>query len=348
VQSIYEGGRRVSSWRSASLTRERADQDYQTIVADILLDVRVAYADVLLAEELITVQEASVHLLQQELEDTRSRFEAGTVPHFNVLRAEVEVANARPRLIRARNDSRIARQRLVNLLGYDLPRAIQEDVPVDLSDQLVARPYDIELSGALVQALENRSELMSLEKNKLLREEEITQAKAGYKPSLQLFVGYGSRNSLFSSSLRDDVSGWNAGAQLSWDLFDGLLTQGDIKEAEARYNRSLVELEDIRREIELEVRTAYSNFIEANEVLESQKKVTEQAEEALRLATGRFRAGTGTQLDVLSAQTALTEARSTYVQALRDYTVARARLERAIGQSVERTVTPDEQLAPEP
>jgi len=88
----------------------------------------------------------------------------------------------------------------------------------------------------------------------------------------------------------------------------------------------------------LEVRGAYSNFIEAKEVLESQKKVVEQAEEALRLANARADAGTGTQLDVLSAQTALTEARSTQVQALRDYAVARARLERAVGNSAPQSI----------
>jgi outer membrane protein TolC len=95
-----------------------------------------------------------------------------------------------------------------------------------------------------------------------------------------------------------------------------------------------VDVDDTSRRVELEVRTAHSNFIEAKEVLESQKKVQEQAEEALRLATSRSRAGTGTQLDVLNAQTALTEARTTQVQALHDYETARARLERAIGQSV--------------
>ncbi|MCF7669888.1 MAG: TolC family protein, partial [Verrucomicrobia bacterium] len=95
-----------------------------------------------------------------------------------------------------------------------------------------------------------------------------------------------------------------------------------------------VSLDDIMRKIELEVRTAYSNFREAQEVLESQKKVQEQAEEALRLAKVRNEAGTGTQLDVLDAQTSLTQARTTQIQALRDYTVARAKLERAIGQTL--------------
>jgi outer membrane protein TolC len=91
------------------------------------------------------------------------------------------------------------------------------------------------------------------------------------------------------------------------------------------------------REIELNVRTQYSQFIEATEVLESQKKVQEQAEETLRLAAARSSAGTGTQLDVLSAQTSLTEARSTQVQALHDYDVARARLERAMGINVKQS-----------
>ena len=95
-----------------------------------------------------------------------------------------------------------------------------------------------------------------------------------------------------------------------------------------------MDLDDTTRRIELEVRTAYSNFIEAREVLESQKKVVEEAEEALRLARAREQAGTGTQLDVLSAQTALTDARSTQIQALHDYDAARARLQRAAGMNL--------------
>jgi outer membrane protein TolC len=139
---------------------------------------------------------------------------------------------------------------------------------------------------------------------------------------------------MLSSDLARLDRGWIAGAQLSWNLFDGLRTQGRIKEATANHERAEVDLDDRTRTIELEVRTAYSNFIEAREVLESQKKVMEQAEEALRLARARSEAGTGTQLDVLSAQTALTDARTTQVQALHDYETARARLQRAVGLNV--------------
>jgi outer membrane protein TolC len=331
IQSIYEGGRIRASLKSARLAREQAVYNYQSVIADTLTEVRVAYYDILLAAQQIVVQEASIKLLTRELEDTTRRFNAGTVPRFNVLRAEVELANARPRLIRAKSDYRIAKNSLANLLAYNPPKNAGEEIPLQLTDRLAAEPYEIDLPSAIAQALDKRPELAALRKAELLRKEGIATARSGYQPSLQAFGGYGWRSSQFSSDLSRDVAGWNAGVQLNWDIFDGFLTRGKVDEAASLYRKARYEVEDSARRIELEVRTAHSNFIEAREVLESQRKVVEQAEEALRLANARADAGTGTQLDVLSAQTALTEARSTQVQALRDYSVARARLERAVG-----------------
>lgn len=331
VQSVYEGGRMKSARRTARLTREQALAEYRRVIADTLLEVRVAYFDILLAEEQIGVQVASVELLERELEDTRRRFDAGTVPRFNVLRAEVELANAQPRLIRARNNSRIAKNNLSNLLGDDVPRDVREDIPLRLSGKLDAEAYEVDLPSALGRALEKRPELEALRQAERLRAEDIRVARAGYLPSAQVFAGYGSRNSQFSTDLSRDVSGWNLGAQFNWDIFDGFLTDGRVRQARSLHEKARLEVDDATRRIELEVRTAWSNFIEAREVLDSQKKVVEEAEEALRLANARAEAGTGTQLDVLSAQTALTEARSTQVQALHDYDVARARFDRAIG-----------------
>lgn len=331
VQSIYEGGRINSALRSAKLTREQALLQYQAVVADTLLAVRISYYDILLAAQQIVVREASVNLLQRELDDQQRRFDAGTVPRFNVLRAEVAVANARPQLIRARNAQRIAKNKLVDLLGYNLPRAVGEDVPVQLTDSLEALPYEIDLSAAIGLALEKRPEIGVLRKAEALRAEGIVNADATYKPSVQIFGGYGDRNSSFSNDLTTERHGWLAGIQLNWDIFDGLLTRGKVMEAKAVHQKAQTELADTSRRIELEVRTAYSDFIEAREVLESQKKVQEQAEESLRLAKARTDAGTGTQLEVLDAQTALTEARTTQSLALHDYVVAVARLERAMG-----------------
>ena len=334
TQTVYDGGRVQSSLRSSRLMRELAAYDYQTTLADTLLSVRVYYADALLAAELIAVREASVKLLAQQLDDTTRRRDAGTVPQFNVIRAEVELANARPPLIRARNALRIAKQRLANELGYDIPESVPEDLPLALTGRLEATPVDIALSAALAAALQNRTELASLRVAERLRKEDVDSARAGQRPQLQLFAGYGSQSRQFETDLTSEVHGWSAGARMNWALFDGQLTRGKVQQARARHERSAIDYDDVRRRIELEVRALYSTFIEAKEVLESQQKVTAQAAEALRLATARYEAGTDTQLNVLSAQTALTDARSIYVQALHDHSVALSRLQRAMGALV--------------
>jgi outer membrane protein len=333
VQSLYEGGRMASALRSAKLTQQQAVLQYQTVIADTLLAVRITYCDILLSAQQITVREASVKLLQQELDDQQRRYDAGTVPRFNVLRAEVAVANARPLLSRARNAYRIAKNNLVNLLGYNLPKEVLEDVPLQLTDKLDTSPYPIELPAAIQQAFENRTELGALRKAEALRHEDILTARAGYLPSLQAFGGYGVQNSTYEADLSAERHGWFIGGQISWNIFDGMLTQGKVTSATAAHEKSRTELDDTARHIELEVRTAYSDFIEAREVLESQKKVQEEAEESLRLAKARADAGTATQLDVLNAETALTEARTTQSLAQRDYVVAVAKLERAVGIS---------------
>jgi outer membrane protein len=334
-QSIYAGGRITSAFRSAKLTREQALLNYQTTLADTLLAVRVAYDDVLVAAQQMAVHESSVQLLTQELDDVRKRFEAGTVPQFDVLRAQVELGNERPRLIQAKNDFRIGKDNLLNLMAVRLPKTIWDDVPLQLSDTLEAKPYDIDLPSALARALERRPELAALRKAEALRREDLINAKSGYKPNAQIYGGYQWQTLPYENNLGVDLSGWTAGAQLSWSIFDGQLTRGKVMEAKARHEQAQLDVDESGRQIELDVRTAYSNFIEAREVLDSQKLVQEQAQEALRLAEARHKAGTGTQLDVLSAQTALTQARTTEVQALHDYAVARARLQRALGEDME-------------
>ena len=333
VQAVYEGGKLRAAIQAASATKQQAFAQFQTSVANTLLAVRLAYYDTLLAGQQIIVHEASVNLLQKELEDQQHRLDAGTVPKFNVLRAEVAVANERPNLIRARNDYRIAKNNLANLLGYNLPRDIWENIPLNLTDALEAAPYDLNLSDAIQLALTRRTELTALRKQVELQQLNIINAKAGYKPTVSVFAGYNWFNAQFTApvELDHDIHGWNAGAQMSWNIFDGLLTHGKVIQADAQFAHAKNDLTDQSRQIELAVRTAYSDFLEAKDVLDSQIKVREEADEALREAKARADAGTGTQLDVLDAETSLTQARTTQIQALHDYTAARARLERAIG-----------------
>jgi outer membrane protein len=333
VQTIYDGGRMVAALKAAGATKRQAIAQFQTVRDDVLLAARLAYYDVLLAAQKITVNEASVNLLQKELEDQQRRYEAGTVPKLNVLRAEVALANQRPALIQARNNYRTSKNNLCTLLSYNLPREVGEDIPLNLTDTLDAAPYPVDLSAAIQQALGRRPELVALRQTTELQRLNVVNAKAGYKPTVQAFAGYNWYNAQFTEpvELDHDIHGWNVGGQLSWNIFDGMLTRGKVTQARANYDKARIEVDDRARQIELEVRTAYSDFLKAREVLESQLKVQEEAEEAMREASARAAAGTGTQLDVLDAQTSLTQARTTQVQALHDYDAARARLERAIG-----------------
>jgi outer membrane protein TolC len=331
-QPLFTAGKITASLRAAKLTKDAALAQYQALVADTLVELRVTYDDALLAAELIKTQEASVELLTRELEDQKRRFDAGTVPRFNVLRAEVELANARPRLIKARNALRTAKNQLATQLGWDIPRTAAQDLPLELADSLAATPFPIDLPAAILQALSRRPELTVLRAQEKIRAENIRQARADYYPQLAASAGWRWQNKTFTRRVEEYEDGWIAGGQINWNLWDFGLTQGKVNAAQARREKARLEVEDTQRQVELEVRIAYSTFTDSKEVLDSQQKVIEQAEEALRLARARTDAGSGTQLDVLSAQTALTDTRTTYSQALRDYAVARARLERAVGE----------------
>ncbi len=334
TQPIYAGGKYSSMARSSRLTREAALASYQALVANTLLEVRTAYSDVLLAVEQIVVQEASKKLLERELETARRSLEAGTVPRFNVLRAEVELANALPPLIRARNQERISRNTLALLLGCDIPADTGVDIPLRTADSLKAEPFEVSVGTALNAAWLRRPEIKAAQSASQLRHEEVLQTRADLLPSLSGTAGYGVQNRNFIRDLDQTLDGWTVGVQANWLLFDFGQTQAKVNMARAREERARLEVEDVRRRIELEVRTAFSLFMESKEVLVSQTRVIEQAEEAVRLVTARADAGSSTQLEVLSAQTALKLSRTQYSQALRDYTVARAKLERAMGDGV--------------
>jgi TolC family type I secretion outer membrane protein len=334
VQTIYDGGKSIAALRSASTTKKQSLAVYQTAVEDTLLSVRLAYYDVLLAAQQVTVHEASVKLLQKELEDQQHRLDAGTVPKFNVLRAEVAVANERPNLIQAKNSYRISKNNLSNLLGYNLPRDVWEDIPLNLTDGFDTAPLEVNLPDAVQQALSKRTELEAARRTVDLQKLNVTSAKSTYQPQVALFGGYNWNSSEFGTSLGDYFKGWTVGAEMNWAIFDGGMTYGKVKQAKAELEKSKTDLADQSRQIELQVRTAYSDFLQARETLDSQEKVQEEADEALREANARQEAGTGTQLDVLDAETALTQARTTLVQSQHDYVSAVAKYQRSIGSDL--------------
>jgi outer membrane protein len=333
-QLVYSGGRVRAALRAAKLADQIAVLGFQRTVADTVFSVRQSFYQTLLNKAQVEVRDQSVKLLEQQLHDTQSRFDVGAVPQFNVLRAEVELANARPPLIRAQNDLRLSKEALVKLLAIDSTGPRSDFTPIQFNGKLVYEHRAWDLASALQQALDHRPELQQAEKQAGVAQAAVTVAFSGYKPETSVFGNYGWHNNPFSDELDEQRNGWTVGARMTWHVFDGMLTHGKVTQARAQLEQANLDFADMRRQVELEVRQAYSDYLQTLELIEAQKKTTEQAEESLRLAEARFREGAGTQLDVLSAQTALTDARSNEVQALYDYSIAIATLERVTGMTV--------------
>lgn len=331
VQSLYEGGRMLSAARTARLIREQSLLVFRSTVSDTLLSVANAYDDALRRRKQVEVRGQQVKFLTEYSNDTRVRYQQGAAPEFDLIRQEVEVANGRAQLVEAQGDYRVAKQRLIELLGYDLPATITDDLPLNLTTPLVAEPYPHELSTALAAAVKNRSEIAALDKEVHLRGEAIITAKAGQKPSVQAFAGYQLTSRAQTREAGEHLDGAFAGVQVSWPIFDGFLTKGRVAEESARRGQAMEAKAETTRIIQLQVRTAWSDLRTAQSVLEAQTKNIGKAVRALELASDRYKAGAGTQIDVLNAQTALTEARGSQVDALRNYSVARATLIRATG-----------------
>ena len=339
-QLIYNGGAVSAALDAARFTRSAAMLDLQSTVSNVLLDVRIKYADVLLNRARITVQEQNVALLEEQLATTRNRFEAGSVSQFEVLRSEVSVANAKPALIRSRNAYRNAIEALRAALGY------QSQLPSDLkkipefSGELVFTPVTYDLESALAAAKAKRPELQRLDQIAKARESGVVNARSGYKPELYVTGGYGGRKSNLSNSASDSLDGWTVGIEGSWAVFDGNRTRGKVAQARAQLNQARLGLDEQTLAIEVEVRRAISALQEAAELAGAAEKVVEQADEALRLSDVRYSNGAATQLDVLETRVALTQARLNRVEANYSHTVALAALRKAIAEADTYLVTP--------
>ncbi|MDX2188092.1 MAG: TolC family protein [Opitutaceae bacterium] len=340
-QTLYAGGGVRAALDAQRYVRRAALYELESVVRDSLLLVRTNFYTVLLARDQIAVQEQNVKLLEEQLQTARNRFEAGASSNFEVLRAEVALANAQPGLIRARNGFRIAIDQLRQSMGYIAPATSEAQKVPTFEGTLSYTPGTYELVSSLRLALENRPELKRLEAIVGARDAAIKNARSDYLPNLAVIGGYQWRKSGLSERARESLDGWTVGLQSSWAIFDGRATAGRVAQARSRFQQAKLSTAQARLSIEVEVRQAVSRCQEAAELADAAQKVVAQADEALRLADARYAAGTATQLDVLTARVALTESRTNQLQANYSYLVAQAELRRATGQA-EQVALPDE------
>jgi outer membrane protein TolC len=330
TQLIFDGGATISGIKAGSAAYDSAFFSLRSIIDNIVSQVINQFYQVILNRALIVAQEQNVALLQQQVKDQQNRYEAGTVPRFNVLQAEVALANAMPPLIQAQNAYRISTYQLVRLLGMDYPKGHPSEVPFNVVGTLGYSPRKIDTDDSIRVAIARNPSLKAQRQTILQLASNVDVQIAGWFPSINANAGYEFTNNLASQNLSNTVSGWFFGATSTWNVWDGGATYGRVTQAKAQLMQSKNNYDNGIRQVVLDVQQAISNLQQAQETIDSQTASVVQATEALRLSKERLDAGAGTQLDVLNAQVQLLTAQSNVLQARFDYIAAMSSYELAL------------------
>lgn len=334
TQVIFAGGRVISQIRAADFSRDSSYYAFRNVIDQVISTVRQQFYQILLNRALIGVQEESVKLLQSQLQDQQNRFEAGTVPRFNVLQAQVALSNQYPNLIAAQNNYRISQLQLAKTLGLDFDPNRGDAPPLEAVGELQYQPRRMPLAQAIELAKERRPFLKQQKANMLSDAEQVRIARSGYFPQINATAGSEVRSSVFSDNPRDVSSGYIFGATGTWAIWDWGATYGRVKQATAVLRESQITYDDAGRQVELEVQQQDSNLKQSAELVRATEQSVGQAEEALRLASARLSAGAGTQLEVLNSRVEVTLAQSNRLQALYNYSTALAEFDRVTATEV--------------
>src|SRR5437773_5912893 len=297
----------------------------------LIATVKTQFYQIIVNRELVSVNEENVRLLEAQLKDQQNRFEAGTVPRFNVLQADVQLHNQLPNLITAQNNLRISKLQLAKTPGlYFQPRRGQNP-PLEVVGEMPYNPRSIALADAIEMGKERRPFLKQARVNVLNQLQQVRAAAGQYLPNITTTGGGEWVSDPINSSWHDISKGWTALVQGSLPIWDSGAIAGQVIQQRALLSETKITYDDDVRQVELEIQTAYSNLQQNEELVKSQEKNVELADEALRLAKARLDAGAGVQLDVLNAQVQLLTAQSTRLQALLGYNYSLADFDRATG-----------------
>src|SRR5437868_9839902 len=330
TQLIFNGTT-FPSIRGTFFQRDSAYFAFRNILDQLLATVKTEFYQVVVNRELIKVQEQSVHLLESQLQDQQNRFEAGTVPRFNVLQAEVALYNQLPLLITAQNNYRISKITLAKTLGLDFQPRRGENPPLEVVGEMPYFPRSIGLADAIELGKERRPFLKQARANVLNQLQQVRATAGQWLPTITTTGGGEWVSSPTNSSWHDISKGWLAPVQGSLPIWDSGAIAGQVIQQRALVSEATLTYDDDVRQVELEIQTAYSNLLQNRELIKSQEKNVGLAEEALRLAKARLDAGAGVQLDVLNATVQLLTAQSTRLQALFGYNSSLAEFDRATG-----------------
>ena len=330
TQLIFNGTT-FNQIRGTFFQRDSAYFAFRNVLDQLISAVKTQFYQIIVNRELVKVNEENVRLLEAQLKDQQNRFEAGTVPRFNVLQADVQLHNQIPQLITAENNLRISKLQLAKTLGLDFQRRRGDRPPLEVIGNMPYIPRPIELADAIEMGKQRRPFLKQARANVLNQLQQVRTAAGQYLPTITTTGGGEWVSSPINSSWHDISKGWTALVQGSLPIWDSGAIAGQVIQQRALLSEAKITYDDDVRQVELEIQTAYSNLQQNEELVKSQEKNVELADEALRLAKARLDAGAGVQLDVLNATVQLLTAQSTRLQALFGYNSSLAEFDRATG-----------------
>ena len=304
--------------------REGAGASYEEALQKAKYDAISGYYTLIMNRNLVDVAQQAVKDYQGHVTNVEAQYNVGLVASSDVLAAKTNLADSETNLVKAQNSANLSEASLNQVIAYPVQTSI-----TTAERDLQYKPYNVTLEQAKAYAILHRSALVKSAMVVKEAEEALKKAKSGYLPTIGVETGrgYADPDGYFGTSNKS----WHIGAQASWSLWDGGATQNKVKVA----NDSLEKAKEANLAtvdaVLLEVQKAYLNLRSAEQTIQSTQTAVAQGQESFRIATLRYRAGVGTNLDVLDAETKLTTARNNYVQALYNYNISIAALEQLTG-----------------
>ena len=296
------------------------------------------YFTMLDAGNMKALRQESVDRLQAHLDNVIAQYNVGIVARADVLRSEVELANAQQNYITASNEYDVAEATLNNIIGTPLGTTLL------LKDRLQYEPYENDMAYCLAYSEQHRPELKQAEYAIDSAEAALVVARSGHMPKVYANASnnWGGNGSDWPG---DDDENWSVGVTASMNVFDSGVTWSKIHAAQENLAKAKESQRQIKDNVELEVRTDYLNLREAEKRITTTQVAVASAEEDYHIAVVRYQAGVGTNIDVMDAQEALTQAKTNYYQALYNYNTSKAALNTSMGVGVP---VPEPRTFPEP
>ncbi|MGD0483681.1 MAG: TolC family protein, partial [Gemmatimonadales bacterium] len=331
-QTLFQGGKVGAGIRGAHAFERAALATLDDTQQDLAYRVKLAYLNALFARRMLDISEATQAQVNEHLRTVTVNHRIGATGDYDLLRSQVESANQEPQVIASRNSRENAELELKRLTNVPV------DQPVELTTVVLTDADSLpEVDSVALDAdTPDRSSLAAAEANVDFRRQAVRVYRADAYPLLKFTMSYGGQAypaSVFPT-YGDFLKDWNASISLSMPLFDGFRNRGIVQQAQAELSRAEAQASQAHEGVAIQVAEARSEMDRARALVSARRETVAQASRAYHLADVRYTNGIASSLEVSDSRLALQQARVNEAQSTRDYLVAMAGLERALGRPV--------------